>query len=534
MSRLSYIKSEGNIVSWKKEGSGSGATGQIKQADWFGRDIEITVNSKINGKLKSSINFNRGSLIDWLNSCGHNIEKGGWFCGGDDDETIIKLFNTEMEKQKVLDGKAAAAVDIQKYFRSYLVRKPLLSGDLHADYHAQCIRVQGPEFCLIPRAPAGDTPVYLPKEMPEVVLKKSGREEAIKRFHQMQNARSTLDSQNSSHLIIPKANLCKDFIVEERLPINIDSYHNMHLYISQPQLFDEAVRELTRLFSKGYLGDLVGPQDTPLGHIEGVKDFVRYDNLPLYIIEEDGKKQGKIGLIDLEHFSNGPSSQGLATLVRIFPYHLDVIKEEAHMLKMLVDDIALAAYAEKGKQYLKIGFIDHHEWLKDRSGFANIPFQVSPEREKELIHCVEEELLKLNQGINDVFTRQGHLSIVPGKDFLNEELAKSLAMSITPLIIANLQKEIEIERKKELDKISEQSMTESALVNLRSPVITRSKLFKGVENILWDELTVDDFCDRKEVAEQLTYIVLEKLVNTGEIFSFDPGYYGRQSSWIRY
>lgn len=161
--------------------------------------------------------------------------------------------------------------------------------------------VIGTESYLIPQAQGGSTRVYLPKEMPEVVLKSSGRTEAIKRFHQMQEVRSILDSQNSSHLIIPKVNLCQEFLIEQRLPINADSYYNMGLYLSQPELFDEAVRELTRLFSRIYLSDLVNWQINPLRNIEGVEDFVRYDNLPMYVIEENGKKKGKIGLIDLEH-----------------------------------------------------------------------------------------------------------------------------------------------------------------------------------------------------------------------------------------
>ena len=129
-------------------------------------------------------------------------------------------------------------------------------------------------------------------------------------------------------------------------------------------------------------------QSNPLGNIAGVGDFVRYDNLPMYIVEEDGRRVGKIGLIDLEHMQEGPSSQGLETLVRIFPFHLDVIINEAKKLRMKVDEVSLEASAEKGRKYLQVGFIDHLKWLQQK-GISTLvppqPFQVSSKRKEELL-----------------------------------------------------------------------------------------------------------------------------------------------------
>ena len=90
--------------------------------------------------------------------------------------------------------------------------------------------------------------------MPEVVLKNSGRHIAVKRFHQMQKVRKILEAQGSTHLVIPKANLCQEFFVEQRLPINTDSLYNMGLYLAHSNFFDDAVREMTRLYSKVYIG----------------------------------------------------------------------------------------------------------------------------------------------------------------------------------------------------------------------------------------------------------------------------------------
>lgn len=438
-----------------------------------------------------------------------------------------------------------AATTIQKYFRGYLARKPHLPSNLYPQYLAQCDRVKGPESHSIPQAQSGKTRVYLPQEMPGVVLKNSGRKEAITRFHQMQEVRSILDSQNSSHLIIPKANLCQEFLVEQRLPINVDSYHNMGLYLSQPELFDEAVRELTRLFSRVYLSDLVSHHYNPLGHIDDVGDFVRYDNLPMYVVEENGKKEGKIGLIDLEHVQNGPNSQSLETLVRIFPLHLDVIKNEASKLKMEVNEVSLDASAKKGRKYLQVGFIDHLECLKQKGVSTEIPpqpFQVSPQRVKELTSLLETELLRLNQGVNDLFARKKYRE-EPKKNFFTEnpqKIAEELAASITPLIIRNIETQIEKQQNKKLNKLLGLAMTESELVSLRSPIIKRPKLHEGVDKLILKNEKIkfekNLFNEEREIAEQLAYVIMEELVKSGEIFYFDPAYYsgGHQICWIRY
>lgn len=290
-----------------------------------------------------------------------------------------------------LAQKTDAAITIQKYFRGHLVRRALLSSDLFSKYQKQCELTEGKRAYLIPVAQSGKTRVFLPNEMPEVVLKNSGKKYAVTRFHQMQEVRSILDKQNCPNLTIPRARLCKDFLVEERLPINTDVYHNIWLYVSEPKLFDDAVRQMTRLFCVANIGDLVDKQDHPLGHIEDVEDYVRYDNLPLYIEEKNGKKVGKIGLIDLEHFEDSPNYWGIQNLVRIFPLHLEIIQEEAKKQGML-PEYALDATAAKGKKFLQVGFLDHLEWLKKKGVTADnvlAPFEVSSERLKEITTLIE-------------------------------------------------------------------------------------------------------------------------------------------------
>lgn len=406
----------------------------------------------------------------------------------------------------------------------------------YRSYHAEVEKAEGPESDSIRQAKGGKTRVYLPEKLPEVVLKKSGRKEGIERFHQMQGVRNILKEQKASHLIIPKANLVKGYLVEERLPINVDRFHNIGLYLSDPRAFDDAVREMTRLFSKVNLSDLVNPQLHPISHIKGVGDDIRYDNLPLYVVEENGVKKGKIGLIDLEHMQNKPKPEGLEVLARIFPLHVDIIKEEAKNLKLKVNEKNLTNAAERGKKYFKGGYTDHLEWIKQK-GLTSQPIQVSPEREKELTKLVEKELLKLNQGSNALLQRKG-LGGEFEKNFFTQDshqTAKALAANLTPIIIDSIKTQVE----KKLNKAQGKELSESKLLKIRSPLLKRPKLHEEVEKLLTENSAITfkrQLCGHELIAEQITHVVLEELVKGGEIFSYDPAYYtgGHNLCWIRF
>jgi|GEM_PF-1916787 hypothetical protein len=440
----------------------------------------------------------------------------------------------------VLSLETKAAIVIQKYVRGYLARRSHLSTHFYAKYRTQCEKAR--TDLSMPQASAGQTTVYLPQEMPEVVLKQSGRKEAIDRFHQMQEVRSILHSQKSSHLVIPRANLCEKFLVEERLPIEIGSYRNMALYLSEPQAFDEAIRELVRLFSVVYLRDLVSFQGNPLGHIEDVNDFVRYDNLPLYIVKENGKRKGMVGLIDLEHKENRPQTEGFYVLARIFPLHVDLIKEEASKLNRKINDQSLEISAAKGKKYLQVGFIDHLNWLRHRGISTDNCFQISPQRVEELTTVIEKEWIKLNEGTNNIFKRRGYLDCYkPQANFFlenPENVAREIAESSVLLILDNLKFQLEKKRKKALAKLENDNIAEADLVGLRSPIINRKELHSGIHKLIRHnpkiKFEIPEWYDLDMIAEQLAYVVMENLAKNGDIFFFDPAYYIGDKCWVRY
>lgn len=439
-----------------------------------------------------------------------------------------------------------AAITVQKYFRGYLARKHFLPSTLYPSCLELSKKVERHDTDSIPLAAKGCTRVFLPLEIPKVVMKHSGRKKAIKRFRQMQGVSAILKQQKSRHLIVPKALLCQNSIFEQRLPINPDAYHNMELYISKTKLFDDPVRELTRLFSRAHLHDLVEDGrrlPIPLAHIAGVEDTVRYDNLPLFIVEKDGNAEGRIGLIDLEGVVNEPKAYGLSTLIRIFPFHFDLIKEEAGKLNMKFENDACDVEAAKGKKYLQVAFTGHVEWLRQK-GVSLVnplqPFEISPERINELQQIVEKELLKLNQGTNDAFVRaKWPERETPLRDFLIgnlEEAAKELSVSLTSSIVNNIKSQIAEQQKEKLEK-SSKSMSNSEMVGLRSPVLNRRKIFTNIKETVEKSTGMslkDKFYGAEiDLGEQLLYVVVQALVGR-EVFYFDPEYYNNTYCWIRY
>ncbi len=471
-----------------------------------------------------------------------------------------------LQSQGPTDGGAlSAATTIQKHLRGHFTRKATLPSHLFPQYLHECSKALGSGSNSMKRAEGGTTWVYLPEGgMSGVVLKLSYRKTAITRFHQMQEVRSILRKFNTSDLIIPKAFLCREFLVEERLPINVNDYHNMEIYLKNIPLFNNAVRELTKLFSKGYLDDLIGSNPwNSLSYIDGVYGSIRYDNLPLYIVEKNGKSVGKIGLIDLEHMQKKPSSAGLQTLARIFPYHLDIIIDEARSLGIgypgdfIIDERSgensLDAAANRGIKYLQVGFSDHIGFLKQKgisSENAHLPFEIAVEKIAELYPLVENELVKIDQnGVNQVYIGlknkqhpEGHFE----KGFLKqstEKIASELAAVIVPLVIDHITNLINKYQKDKLSHLSDKAISDSQLVDLRSLDLRKSESFsEELAKLLSDnskiQLSESQNIRKPEsenIVKQITHFILDKLVEAGEIHRFAPAYPGKMAvSWIRY
>jgi hypothetical protein len=188
------------------------------------------------------------------------------------------------------------------------------------------------------KAIGGITPVYLNPELGVVfkLTESSGNE---KRVAQAIKVRDICENQFPA-LYVPKTRVWGKSIVEEMVPVHANYKNQIGLYIENREHFAEAAKDLTRFLCQYCLDDLT--QKFSMYGSSKMWARVRYDNLPLYLVRGENNEilQGKIGLIDLEHFQGkwGSIREGVlrrsrvymcSTVVALFPYHLEEILKVA-------------------------------------------------------------------------------------------------------------------------------------------------------------------------------------------------------------
>ncbi len=180
------------------------------------------------------------------------------------------------------------------------------------------------QYQKFPRAGAGKTPVFFPPNLP-VVLKQSG-DDCEQRLRKMREAQEICDRNGYTHLVIPTARIHGDFLIEERLPILEGSViKSVALYIKNKHSMTKAIREFTGFLCQSSMTDI---EDTRHPIVKNAPTAIaRFDNIALYL---DKNGEGKIGLVDLEHFeTNRSQSRSWEDLITFFPFHFDEIFEEA-------------------------------------------------------------------------------------------------------------------------------------------------------------------------------------------------------------
>ncbi len=286
----------------------------------------------------------------------------------------LTLKRLQFERRK--EEKSKAAIKIQSVYRGHLarvevekVREHILSYDLFQKakpYVNNPSNLQG-----VPRAANGKTRVYLPKELP-IALKMSGFPGNQMRFDKMRQARDICKKSGYKHLVIPKARVYGNFIVESRLPIATHrTKEHIGFYIENREQFTNAVEEFTGFLCQSSFYDITGGDHrdpyvtlskTPLG---------RYDNIPLYIEEN----QGKIGLIDLERFFPGCSKQQEAwcffrccDAVHLFPYHFEEIMNVAKKFDSNIEAFRENLEQERDEtlKRFKIAYENHLDFVRGK------------------------------------------------------------------------------------------------------------------------------------------------------------------------
>jgi hypothetical protein len=427
--------------------------------------------------------------------------------------------------------KISAATIIQSIWRGHLaktevgkVRRQVLS---YAHLERAKPYIDLPESLIdLPKASAGNTPVYLPMGLP-IVLKASGSPANQKRFEQMQQAREICEKNGFTSLVIPKARVYGTFIVESRLPISRhDTKEQIGLYVENRDLFTVAIKEFTGFLCRSTLRDLDG--SGPYVHLAEVASVGRYDNVPLYL--EAG--QGKIGLIDLESFSPDLPGRDIphvfyacASAACLFPYHFEEILSVAKKFDPKIEEYLprLAECRDGSLKLFKLAYEDHAAFIrKNRIGLED------PLSFKKLDGGRIEDLKKV---VED-FLRKEHKSGVGFRGFLGEmpdETLASFNAKVFPLILDGLYTLIQDLLKFNLEhKIGEGGVSSyPKLLSLRTLYFgCDSKIPSKFEKLIAQSLDMLRFRYEDDCGWFVSYylfdLIFTELVKGGEIASYIP------------
>lgn len=303
---------------------------------------------------------------------------------------------TLVEKQR-----ECAATNIQRVWRGYSARvktkrakNQLLS---YALFEQAKLLIDNPsKYQKFDRASKGKTTVYLPKELP-IVLKQSGSPANQKRFEKMQEGRDLCERNGYKKLMIPKARVYKDFIVESRLPLAMDgTKEQIGLYIENRELFTPAVEEFMNLICHCTFNDITGASADPYETLSKAP-MGRYDNIVLYL--QDG--QGMIGLVDLERFGPGYRNRRkewcffkCRDAVDLFPYHLEEIIKVAKRFDSNIELYRKPLERERDEalKRFKIAYEDHLDFVKQKGISMENPVDFDAVSMEQVQEVIDKEL----------------------------------------------------------------------------------------------------------------------------------------------
>lgn len=406
-----------------------------------------------------------------------------------------------------------AAIKIQKCFRGWSVRQAFLPAGMFTRYSELCDRVLQDRTFQLPQAAEGNTPVYLPEQLPQVILKHvKYHEDICDRFSKMLAVRSAARKLGARCLVIPKACKYREFLVEERMKINVDTVYNMGLYVCHKEAFNQVALEMIRMASKVWFRDFLNfRQPCPLARIES--DYVRYDNIPLVLCKDRDKHIGQIILIDLGEVVEGQTP--VEDIVRIFPLHRVLIEQEAVRLGLPVYVDACNKAETRGLNTLQAGYIGFAEWLKEE-GLTRNPLShyllLSEGRRKELVR-VAYRALSLAQAQNyDLFC-------LPN--------AFLLATSIVDHCLTNASRAVE----NYLYEVPVSGLNPESLPVTRSCLFDTSIFLLGIPRMLEMHPGISfSFSNRKALsivtralAEIVFVNIMDALMRGGEIYTFEAG-----------
>jgi hypothetical protein len=376
----------------------------------------------------------------------------------------------------------------------------------------------------MPQASSGKTPVYLPKELP-IVLKKSGSPANQKRFAQMEQGRDICDKSGYENLVIPKARVYGNFIVESRLPITMHgTKEQIGLYIENRERFAGAVKEFTGFLCQSSLYDITGGSNDPYGTLSETP-VGRYDNIALYL----EKDQGKIGLIDLEQFAPECSKMQEAwcffkcqTAVHLFPYHLEEIMSAAKKFDSNIEAyrIDLQLHRDEALTRFKLAYEDHLAFIKEKGIKVEEPLkvvEVSLQRKEN----IKEALLVVIRKEHDGVWYKNCLGEKPEEVIALFEKSFPKILDLTTAFLSEI-------LKKKIESTKEAISSYIQLLSCRTLRFSSSgKWYRDLQKKVASELQmmkIEDEEEKRNFASIIVQGIFEELANGREIAYYNPSF----------
>lgn len=426
-------------------------------------------------------------------------------------------------------GQEQRIVTLQKFCRGFLVRNHLLNQKTYL----KC-KNWGWNLLLggkYPRVLEGRSLVYTSKQYPSLIAKHVGISDARDRWHNIFSMRKVLAQLDIKRLYVPRARVFKEVLFEERLPVSI-YVDSMCLYKENPEAFDEAIKELLFLFKKVHCRDLVAETDAPTDNFPlalKVQDrwlFPRYDNLPLFIQEGEGR----IALVDLETFSWDPHPCPVEELAVMFPMHKQLLITEAEKLHIPFSKKEVENSINKGLAFFN-HVLGHQEFCKKKnvSLSRNCAPYITPEAWRFSIKIFE--TLKS--------------AVQPGSPFLGtlssdaQERLTSFSdkqwMAFSGRVTSSLLEKICLGIYQIHNQEKQQASSEGTFLLSRSPILLRQILLGNLPQLLSAKLGLLPN-EGNRLACLCLHAVMKELVATGDLYDYDPmdDFLGGEYCRIRY
>ncbi|MCI5642180.1 MAG: hypothetical protein MR276_03590 [Chlamydia suis] len=234
-----------------------------------------------------------------------------------------KWLCNSMNTLETFQEKTKPIITLQKHFKGFLIRKPLLNRALFSKYKTVCEKINSGLLDNIDCINRDGKISYIAKELPFLIFKKVGAQQAKQHIQKNVALNACLTNAAVRHIQILPASAYQDFLIEQK-PFGQGPLDTLITYQVRPQSFDAIVKDLFKLFQTHYFPELFYKpkhfRDLPYNH------FLLNFQQPR---SSDPKTNPRLYLTGISEIRKQPTPNLVEKLISLFPQHGDLICEEA-------------------------------------------------------------------------------------------------------------------------------------------------------------------------------------------------------------